>query len=278
MLFHSRRARLGRFAGFWPAKYDTPHVFHLPATQPMLRIEGVNPNPEPLRSALARKARTVLRYPLSLTVDDVGIAGGTAKCSLIDLHSRSGTVREPTTSARRLAATPDGIESKETGLAWIDRAPKGSAGRSWSAPLYRRCRRPSAPGRKDVPLRGLQTRSGPNSCAEQPEGPSTDAQIDKELQPEQKKPRRVNPPGPKTGWPGRFAKEPSGPYPQSSAHQPADCGKAEAMTADSGVPSAPARRKPRQGKPAPAVGAPKVDSLSSIHRAAHNTPNLAAVN
>ena len=124
MQFHSRRARLGRFAGFWPAKYDTPHVFHLPATQPMTGIEGLTPSPILCAAHLLVWLALELRYPLPLTIDDVGIAGCIATCSFIDLHSRSGTVREPTTSARRLAATPDGIESKEAGLAWVDRAPR----------------------------------------------------------------------------------------------------------------------------------------------------------
>ena len=75
--------------------------------------------------ALACKARTTLHYPLSHTVDDVGIADCTTTCSLTDPHSRLRRCVNHATSAHRLAASPDRVECMETGLAWIDRTPEG---------------------------------------------------------------------------------------------------------------------------------------------------------
>ena len=88
-------------------------------------------------TALARKARTELHYPLPFTVDDVGVAGCTTTCSFAGLHSRPEPVREPryfrASLGRYLRRLPS--EDERTGLAWVDRA-YNSAGRHELRPFH----------------------------------------------------------------------------------------------------------------------------------------------
>jgi hypothetical protein len=107
--------------------------------------------------ALACKARTALHYPLPLTISDVGTAVSTTTCSLTGPHSRCHRCVSPATPAHRLAAIPAAAATRTrgVGLAWDDRV-RALGGTPWVAPLCRRCRRLSTPGRLLAGTAGLE--------------------------------------------------------------------------------------------------------------------------
>ena len=117
--------------------------------------------PELCTRALARKARTIVRYPLPFTVDDVGVAGCTTTCSFTDLHSRPEPVHEPRYFRASLGRYPRRFpsEDKRVELAWVNRT-YTLGGTPWVAPLSRRCRRLLAPGRKRRDGRGRRGEIG----------------------------------------------------------------------------------------------------------------------
>ena len=92
--------------------------------------------PELCARALACKARTIVRYPLPFTVDDVGVAGCTTTCSFTGLHSRLSRCMSRATSAHRLAAIPAGFPARTRGpgLPGLTE-PESSAGRHGSRPF-----------------------------------------------------------------------------------------------------------------------------------------------
>lgn len=97
--------------------------------------------------ALACKARTDLRYPLPLTIDDVGIAGCTTTCSFeqASIPVRR-TVLKPVYFRVSLGRYPQRLHTEDSGgRTCLDRPdPKGSGGMPWDASLSRRCRRLSS--------------------------------------------------------------------------------------------------------------------------------------